>query len=65
MSEEAIDQPSSPLPGLQNRGWPDHLVCEHHGHGARITQCILIYGHSKYVAALFEGDELYDLQEDR
>jgi len=45
--------------------WPDHLICEHYGHTAdRITQRIIIQGRYKYVAALYDGDELYDLEAD-
>ncbi len=44
--------------------WPDTLVCEHNGHGEDILQRIAICGRYKYVAALFDGDELYDLEAD-
>ena len=44
--------------------WPDDLVCEHHGHGDNLPQRILLHDRSKYVAALFDGDELYDLAAD-
>ncbi len=45
--------------------WPDQVVCEHHGHGATaITQRMIVRGRHKYVAALYDGDELYDLQAD-
>ena len=45
--------------------WPDHLICEHYGHTAdRIIQRIIIQDRYKYVAALYDGDELYDLEAD-
>jgi len=45
--------------------WPEHLVCEHYGHTAdRINQRIIIQGQYKYMAALYDGDELYDLTND-
>ncbi len=44
--------------------WPDTLVCEHNGHGEDIMQRIAICGSYKYVAALYDGDELYDLDSD-
>jgi arylsulfatase A-like enzyme len=44
--------------------WPDQLVCEHHGHGHLLPQRIILCGRYKYVAALFDGDELYDLEAD-
>ena len=44
--------------------WSDHLICQHHGHGIEMTQRICISGQYKYVAALFDGDELYDLEDD-
>lgn len=44
--------------------WPDLLVCEHNGHGEDILQRIAICGQYKYVAALYDGDELYDLDQD-
>ena len=44
--------------------WPDQLVCEHNGHGEDILQRILIHDRYKYVAALGDDDELYDLKED-
>lgn len=44
--------------------WPEYTVAEHHGHGEHITQRIIIGKRYKYVAALFDGDELYDLQKD-
>lgn len=45
-------------------GWPEMLVCEHNGHGEDIMQRIAICGSYKYVAALYDGDELYDLDAD-
>ncbi len=44
--------------------WPEHLVCEHHGRVDGIPQRILYCGRHKYVAALYDGDELYDLEAD-
>jgi len=44
--------------------WPDQVVCEHNGHGDDILQRIVVCGRHKYVAALFDGDELYDLEDD-
>ena len=44
--------------------WPDELICEHNGHGEDILQRIIFYGRFKYVAALYDGDELYDLAAD-
>ena len=44
--------------------WPDQLICEHNGHDDDILQRIIVRGRYKYVAALFDGDELYDLEDD-
>ena len=44
--------------------WPDELVCEHAGHGEDFPQRIVMHGPYKYVAALFDGHELYDLAKD-
>jgi arylsulfatase A-like enzyme len=44
--------------------WPEALVCEHNGHDCEILQRIVIKGGWKYTAALFDGDELYDLDND-
>lgn len=44
--------------------WPDELICEHNGHVERILQRIIMHDRFKYVAALYDGDELYDLRED-
>lgn len=43
---------------------PDHVVAEHNGHGEEILQRIVITSRYKYVAALYDKDELYDLQDD-
>ncbi|SDP79866.1 sulfatase-like hydrolase/transferase [Desulforhopalus singaporensis] len=49
----------------KNTAWPEYLICEHHGHTMdKIVQRIIIQGKYKYVAALYEGDELYDLEAD-
>ena len=53
-----------PLSEDENADWPDYLICEHNGHGQIIVQRIIIKGRYKYVAALYDGDELYDLRED-
>ena len=42
----------------------DYLICEHNGHGESILQRIVLRDRFKYVAALFDGDELYDLTDD-
>jgi arylsulfatase A-like enzyme len=44
--------------------WPDQLVCEHHGHGEEHVQRMVVTGRYKYVAAIYDGDELYDLADD-
>ena len=44
--------------------WPDQVICEHHGHGHLLPQRIVVHDRYKYVAALFDGDELYDLEVD-
>jgi arylsulfatase A-like enzyme len=44
--------------------WPDELICEHNGHGEDILQRIIFHDRFKYVAALYDGDELYDLAAD-
>ncbi|GAG33342.1 unnamed protein product, partial [marine sediment metagenome] len=49
---------------LTGAAWADDIVCEHNGHGDQILQRIAITDRYKYVAALFDGDELYDLRED-
>jgi arylsulfatase A-like enzyme len=43
---------------------PDHVVAEHNGHGEDILQRIVITDRYKYVAALYDKDELYDLAAD-
>lgn len=48
----------------QDPNWPQYSIAEHHGHGDYITQRIIVGKRYKYVAALFDGDELYDLRED-
>jgi arylsulfatase A-like enzyme len=51
--------------GNVDADWADELICEHNGHGGEdILQRIVIYDRFKYVAALYDGDELYDLAED-
>ena len=44
--------------------WPDQVICEHYGHGHIRPQRIIFQDQFKYVAALFDGDELYDLESD-
>jgi len=57
---------SRSLLGLAEKetGWPDTLICEHNGHDCDIFQRIVVKGRYKYVAALLDGDEMYDLEED-
>jgi arylsulfatase A-like enzyme len=43
---------------------PDEVVAEHNGHGEEILQRIVLTDRYKYVAALYDTDELYDLTED-
>ncbi|MFB3893463.1 MAG: sulfatase-like hydrolase/transferase [Phycisphaerae bacterium] len=44
---------------------PDSLLCEHNGHHwERLTQRVLCRGQYKYVACVYDGDELYDLAGD-
>lgn len=45
-------------------GYPDTVICEHNGHGEDLLMRIAVDGRYKYVAALFDGDELYDLETD-
>jgi arylsulfatase A-like enzyme len=44
--------------------WPDQVICEHHGHGEDMVQRIIVRGPYKYVACLYDRDELYDLSRD-
>jgi arylsulfatase A-like enzyme len=44
--------------------WSDELICEHNGHGENIVQRVIIHGRYKYAAALYDADELYDLEND-
>ena len=44
--------------------WADQLICEHNGHGDDILQRMIVTDRYKYVAAIFDGDELYDLEAD-
>jgi arylsulfatase A-like enzyme len=53
-----------PLASDDSAEWPEDLVCEHNGHGQNIVQRIVYHGRFKYVAALYDGDELYDLDDD-
>ena len=39
-------------------------MCEHNGHGQNIVQRVAYRDQFKYVAALYDGDELYDLHKD-
>lgn len=49
----------------ENATWPEQLFCEHYGHTVdKIVQRIVIQGNYKYVAALYDSDEFYDLQAD-
>ena len=56
----------SVLPLCRDAGadWPGHIIAEHNGHGEDILQRIVVTDRYKYVAALYDGDELYDLKED-
>jgi arylsulfatase A-like enzyme len=45
-------------------GWPDQLICEHHGHSEILPQRVLLHDRYKYVATFYDGNELYDLQAD-
>ncbi len=47
-----------------NVDWREALICEHNGHDLDIFQRIVIKGDYKYVAAVCDGDELYDLMND-
>jgi arylsulfatase A-like enzyme len=51
---------------LTGHDWADQVICEHSGHCEpnEILQRIVVTERYKYVAAVFDGDELYDLQED-
>jgi arylsulfatase A-like enzyme len=53
-----------PLGEDDEADWPDHLICEHNGHGQNVLQRIAYKGRCKYIAALYDGDELYDLRDD-
>lgn len=53
-----------PLCEDNTANWPDELICEHNGHVENILQRIVMHDRYKYVAALYDGDELYDLDED-
>ena len=44
--------------------WPDQLICEHSGKTEPITQRIIIKGPWKYIAAVHDGDEFYNLDDD-
>lgn len=44
--------------------WADALVCEHHGHCEDMLQRVIITEQYKYVAAVYDKDELYDLSAD-
>ncbi|MCC7145829.1 MAG: sulfatase-like hydrolase/transferase [Phycisphaeraceae bacterium] len=49
----------------QTTQWPDQLVCEHHGHYTDdIMLRMVVTDQYKYVAAIFDDDELYDLKND-
>lgn len=40
------------------------VFAQHHGHGERLTQRVIITERYKYVACLYDRNELYDLAED-
>ena len=44
--------------------WPETLICEGHGKGLHLPQRILYWKKYKYVASLFDGSEMYDLEAD-
>jgi len=53
------------LPLAEGDGdWPDQLIVEHNGHGEDILQRMVVTDRYKYVAALYDDDEMYDLVED-
>ena len=53
------------LPLIAGSEQRSDIVCEHHGHaGTNLSQFMLRWGKWKYVAALYDGDELYDLETD-
>lgn len=63
--EEMHSRSLLPLCGdPETAAWPDHVICEHHGHGDILLQRIIVHDRYKYVAALFDVDELYDLESD-
>ena len=45
-------------------GTRDHVIAEHNGHGDNLLQRIVVTERYKYVACLWDKDELYDLTED-
>jgi len=48
----------------QSTPWPDEVVCEHHGHYTdNILLRMVVTDRYKYVAAIFDDDELYDLKD--
>jgi arylsulfatase A-like enzyme len=73
-----LDAAGAPIPaGMQSRSllelarspgstaWPDQLVCDHNGHYSDdILLRMVVTERYKYVAAIFDDDELYDLRED-
>lgn len=62
--EDMASRSLLPLCRGDNAAWPDTLICEHNGHGMDLIQRGAYYKNYKYVAALFDGDELYDLEAD-
>lgn len=53
-----------PLCRDASAAWSDQLVCEHNGHGEDLLQRVVLTGRYKFVACVWDGDELYDLQDD-
>ena len=54
-----------PLARGDEAGWPGEVICEHHGHGPpQVIQRAVVTDRYKYVSALLDGDELYDLVDD-
>jgi arylsulfatase A-like enzyme len=62
---EPVDSRSLlPLAEGDNPDWPDQFIVEHNGHGEDILQRMIVTERYKYVAALYDDDEMYDLVED-
>lgn len=44
--------------------WPEYVISQHFGHGQLLCQRFIVSGKYKYAAALYDMDELYDLEND-